>query len=332
MLAACSAPAASDSPAAQDSSAPASAAAEVPTEETTAPAENATLRVAYLSTANYFTLVVQDNKLLPESLAKIGSKAEYVGPSIPVEALNAVTSGNADVSSTGTGYFLYLVEQGGPWTAFALEKYTGNSQGIVAAPDSGIEKLEDLYGKKIGSGQKGATGDYIIYQAFKNAGLDVSKVEIVTLNQQDYVPAFTSGQIDALATFDQNLANALSIPGAKLITDGTQYGSLNWTIHIADSTFAKEHPDVLKAAYEALKAESEAAKANPSIITDAYKNFGASEESLAEIAKFAVPEILPYDATAVADLKAQAEQYVSYGWFTEVPDIDAHVLDVTTVN
>jgi sulfonate transport system substrate-binding protein len=146
--------------------------------------EQAVLRVAYLPTANYLTSLTQ-GKTLEEELAKAGATVEWIGPSEPIAALHIITSGNADITSTGTGYLINLIEQGGTWVAFALEKYSGNSQGIVAAPGSGVNSLADLYGKKIGITQKGGTGDYIVNTAFAHAELDVSKVEKVELNQND---------------------------------------------------------------------------------------------------------------------------------------------------
>jgi sulfonate transport system substrate-binding protein len=278
-----------------------------------------TFRVAYLATANYFTILTQE-AFLEEELAKIGVKAEFIGPSSPLDALNIVSSGNAEATSIGTGRFINLIEQGGAWTAFALEKYSGDSQGIVAAPGSGVRELKDLQGKKIGISQRGATGDYVVNTAFAWAGLDVSNVEKVELTDADYSAAFSSGRIDALASYDQHYANALAVPGAKKIVDGTQYGSLNWSIHIANAAFAKQHPEVLRAAYRALRRASGKAREDPSVITGAYTRFGASSTQTNIIKTFDVPRILPLDAGAAADLAKQAKQYEAYGFIKKAPE------------
>ncbi|MFT4044317.1 MAG: NrtA/SsuA/CpmA family ABC transporter substrate-binding protein [Gordonia sp. (in: high G+C Gram-positive bacteria)] len=290
--------------------------------------DNTTFRVAYLSTANYLTTLTKDN-YLKDQLAAVGAKVEYSGPFAPVDAYNAVTSGNADASSTGTGYFINLVAQKSPWVAFALEKYSGNSQGIVAAPGTGVTSLKDLYGKKIGIDSKGATGDYIVHAAFAAAGLDVSKVTEVPLKTTDFAAAFASGKIDALASFDQNLANAIAVPGAKEIVNGTQFGSLNWSIHIVSRSFAEKHPLALKAAYKALVQESEKAQKNPSIITDTYRQFGSNDASLKVLGTFDTPEILPLDEAALGNLEKQAQQYVDFGFIKSVPDLKNAVVDAS---
>jgi sulfonate transport system substrate-binding protein len=291
------------------------------------PAQKAVLRAAYLPTANYLTTLTKTH-ILQEELAREGAVAELIGPSAPVDAVKIITSGNGDITTTGTGYFINLIHQGGGWVAFALEKYSGDSQGIVAAPGSGVQSLAGLYGKKVGIAQRGATADYILSAAFSHAGLDISRVEKVELAQADFAAAFISGRIDALASFDQNFANALAVPGAKKLTDGTEYGSLNWSLHIASRTFAEKHPELLRAAYRALRREASRARKEPSLITDAYREFGASETQIAIIKTFDVPQILPLDKEAVANLVRQARQYADYGFIDAAPqDFSSCVLD-----
>ncbi len=131
------------------------------------------MRVAYLSTANYLT-TLKNEQFAQDELAP--ATVEFTGPYNPADARTAVQSGNADATSTGTGSFINLIAQDQPWVAFAIEYYDGDSQGIVAAPNTGTDSLKDLYGKTIAIDSKGATGDYIVHQAFANAGLDASQV------------------------------------------------------------------------------------------------------------------------------------------------------------
>ncbi|OZG62418.1 extracellular solute-binding protein family 3 [Bifidobacterium lemurum] len=286
--------------------------------------DGTTVRVAYLSTANYLT-TSKDDDFMKEALRP--DTVEFKGPFNPTDAFTAVTSGAADATSTGTGHFIDLIAEGQPWVAFALEYYSGDSQGIVAAPDSGIESLEDLYGKKVAITTKGATGDYIVHQAFAHAGLDASKVEEVELSASNLNAAFTSGQVDAVATFDQNLAAAMVVPGAKLLVDGTQYDSLNVSIHMVSKQFAEQHPDLVRKMYQALVEESDKAQKDPSVITDAYREFGASDDLVEQIAEFDVPVIRPIDADGLAMLEQQARQYVDFGFIDSAPDLKDSVID-----
>lgn len=285
-----------------------------------------TMRMAYLSTANYLT-TLKNEQFAQDELAP--ATVKFTGPYNPADARTAVQSGNADATSTGTGSFINLIAQDQPWVAFAIEYYDGDSQGIVAAPGTGIDSLKDLYGKTIAIDSKGATGDYIVHQAFANAGLDASQVTEVEMSPSNFSAAFSSGQVDAIATFDQNLASAMVTPGAKLLVNAEDYGNLNVSIHIVSQSFADEHPDLVKAMYRALVKESDKAQEHPEIITDAYREFGASDEIVDQVAKFDVPEILPIDADGLDMLEQQAQQYVDFGFIDALPDVKSHVMDCT---
>ncbi|MDR1626564.1 MAG: ABC transporter substrate-binding protein, partial [Spirochaetia bacterium] len=103
---------------------------------------------------------------------------------------------------------------------------------------------------------------------------------------------------------------------------------LNWSIHIANASFAKKHPEILRAAYLALRNEAAQAREDPARITATYKKFGASDTQLGVMKTFDVPRILPMDKQAVSDLEKQARQYADYGFIKRAPeDFSAFVLD-----
>ena len=291
---------------------------------TTSEAEHDTMRVAYLSTANYLTTVRNEDFL---SAAMNSTDVAFTGPYNPTDAYAAVLSGNADATSTGTGSFINFVANKQPWVAFAIEYYTGDSQGIVASKQSGVTDLEGLYGKKVAIIKHGGTGDYVLHKAFEHAGLDVNKVDVVEMSPSNFQAAFTSGQIDAIASFDQNLAAAMTTPGAKLLADATEYGNRNVSIHMVSRTFADAHPEAVKAMYRALVRESDAAQHDPSIILDAYREFGAPDPVANQIAKFNVPVIKPIDADGLAMLEAQAKEYADFGFIGSMPDLASATMD-----
>lgn len=286
--------------------------------------DDATMRVAYLSTANYLT-TVRDEPFLEKAMGS--TDVEFTGPYNPTDAYAAVLSGNADATSTGTGSFINFIAQGQPWTAFAIEYYDGDSQGIVAAPGSGVGSLADLRGRKVAIIKRGGTGDYVLHKALEGSGVSVDDVDVVEMSPSNFQAAFTSGQIDALSSFDQNLAAAMATPGAKLLADGRDYDNHNVSIHIVSRDFATKHSEAVKAMYRALVRESEAAAKRPAIITDAYRRFGASDEVADQIARFDVPRIVPIDADGRAMLEAQAREYVDFGFIDRMPDIAAATMD-----
>ena len=286
-----------------------------------------TMRVAYLSTANYLT-TLKNEKFLQDEFGK--SKVVYTGPYTPVDGLTAVMSGNADATTTGTGRFIDLIAEGQPWVAFALEYYNGDSQGIVASAKSGVKTLKDLYGKKVAIIHNGDTGDYMLHRAFDKSGLDVSKVNKVEMSPKNFQAAFTSGQIDAISSFDQNLAAAMTTPGAKLLVNAKKYGNMNVTIHIVSKSFAQKHPDLVKKMYKALVREAEKSHKENNVIGNAYKQLGASETVIKQIEKFDNPTIRPIDEKGLEMMETQAKEYVKYGLIKQAPtNLKDSVMDCT---
>ncbi|WEV64645.1 NrtA/SsuA/CpmA family ABC transporter substrate-binding protein [Bifidobacterium sp. ESL0732] len=286
-----------------------------------------TIRIAYLSTANYLT-TIHNEPFVSETMKPY--QAKFMGPFNPPDtARKTILAGRAEATSTGTGAFISLIDQKQPWVAFAIEYYDGDSQGIVAAPNSKVTTLKDLYGKRIGIDKKGATGDYVVNAAFHHAGLDPKQVTEVELSQTDFAAAFTSGKIDALATYDQNLATAMATPGARLITNGKHYDSKNVSIHMVSKKFADAHPQIVKKLYQTLVKESDKAQKNPEFIYQTYKKFGASDTIIKQVRKFDIPKILPVDAKGKQMLDDIAQQYVDFGFIKTKPNLDAHVLDCT---
>ncbi|GAB3052208.1 NrtA/SsuA/CpmA family ABC transporter substrate-binding protein [Sediminivirga luteola] len=292
-------------------------------------AEAPTLRVAELSTANYLTIAADDDRLGAALDEASGGEAgaEYLGPFVPADAYAAVQAGRADASSTGTAHFVTMVASGSDFTAFALERYSGDSQGIVAAPGSGIESLADLRGRTVNVGSAGGTGDYLLHRAFEDAGLDIDEVEIVHIAAGESAAAFSSGRVDAWATYDQYFAAAQASPGSTVLAAGDEIGSLNWSIHFASTGFARQHPEIVGEAYRALATESERAQADPSVITSAYEQLGAAPEQIEIIGGYSVPRIEPLNPANAAELEELAEQLVRYGFIESVPDLSEHLFD-----
>lgn len=324
LLAACS-----DSP--EDTTAE-EAGGESPAARSASEQDPATIRVAELSTANYLTLG-RASGVIDDALAGVGAEAEWLGPfSVPTAAYETVYAGQSDAGSTGASRLTVWAAEQRDIVAIAVESYSGDSQGLAAAPGSGVTELEDLYDGRVAVGPApGGTGDYIFEKAFENAGLDSSRVEKVYIADTDAAAAFATGEIDAWSTYDQFFATAQATDDATVLARGDEIGSHNVSIHFVGRGLVEEHPVAVRALYDGLAAQAEAAAADPSIITDSYAASGAGGDITDVIATFDVPVIEPLDADAVAGLEALAEDYVRYGFIDAAPDLSTVTSDVTTL-
>jgi NitT/TauT family transport system substrate-binding protein len=136
---------------------------------------------------------------------KHGLKVELVSFNSGVDAANAVVSNQVSAHAVNTFVDLFNLEARSPGRikVFALQRLSADaySEALLARKDSGIQKVEDLKGKKIGI-TPGAFTETIVQEAYKEK-IDLRKeANFVTLAPNLQVSALESGQIDALVTYE----------------------------------------------------------------------------------------------------------------------------------
>lgn len=141
---------------------------------------------------------------LPWNLANAGQDApyevEFADFSGGAAVIEALRSGAADVGSIGEAPVPIAVDSGVPdLVTIGLQANPGTSGGyyLVARPDSGVSRIEDLRGKRVayppGSGRHMITAALL-----KQHGLDLkTDVQPVELAGAEVVPTFAAGAVDA---------------------------------------------------------------------------------------------------------------------------------------
>jgi sulfonate transport system substrate-binding protein len=145
-----------------------------------------------------------DTQSLPWNLANAGKDApysvEFADFSGGAAVIEALRSGAADVGSIGEAPVPIAVDSGvTDLVTIALQANPGTSGGyfLVARPNSGITKFEDLRGKRVayppGSGRHMITAALL-----KQHGLNLKHdVQPVELAGSEVVPTFAAGAVDA---------------------------------------------------------------------------------------------------------------------------------------
>ena len=141
---------------------------------------------------------------LPWNLANAGTDApyevEFADFSGGAAVIEALRSGAADVGSIGEAPVPIAVDSGvTDLVTIGLQANPGTSGGyfLVAKPDSGIETIDDLRGKRVayppGSGRHMVTAALL-----KQHGLDLkTDVQPVELAGAEVVPTFAAGAVEA---------------------------------------------------------------------------------------------------------------------------------------
>jgi sulfonate transport system substrate-binding protein len=145
-----------------------------------------------------------DTQSLPWNLANAGKDApysvEFADFSGGAAVIEALRSGAADVGSIGEAPVPIAVDSGvTDLVTVGLQANPGTSGGyfLVARPNSGITKIEDLRGKRVayppGSGRHMITAALL-----KQHGLNLKHdVQPVELAGSEVVPTFAAGAVDA---------------------------------------------------------------------------------------------------------------------------------------
>ena len=127
--------------------------------------------------------------------------------------------------------------------------YRGNPSAIMVKAASGIKSPKDLEGKTVA--MVAASGQFQQWPAFvRGAGLDVSKINIVSLTPPSLGPALIDGKVDAIGGYVQSYAPIIEIRGKSPVRS-FWFSDYNVNVVsngiIAHNDLIKSDPDLLRA-------------------------------------------------------------------------------------
>ena len=130
--------------------------------------------------------------------------------------------------------------------------YSHKIQKIIALKDAGIEKAEDLKGKRIGI-YEGTQLDYFLDSYLLEHQISKDSLTIIDMDPQTQVQAITQGRVDVVVTWEPYatyISNRLK-GQVKYLNTKLTYSTL-WLAATLD-TFARENPEVLEAYLKSIK-------------------------------------------------------------------------------
>lgn len=201
-----------------------------------------------------------------KTLSGQGIKVEWVGP-FPNHApsMQAVVGGSADFGFWGSSTpALAAILAGSPLVFTQFLVYAPRSTAIIVKPDSGINSVADLVGKRVAVNRSGL-GEFLVVAALEQNGIDRDQVEFVYLNPPDAGPAFIQGKVDAWSMWSPGVDIARQQVGGKdIFFEGTDLDSLiDYSSLVTLRSFAEENGDLVRAVIDAFKAEGRWMDENP---------------------------------------------------------------------
>jgi len=220
------------------------------TEETKTSSETVKLNVAYMP--NYASLwsvlTGIDKGYFKEEGLDINLIEFADGPS----EIAAMEGGSVDLAYIGHGAHRLCIT--GSAKIFAPSSVHSTDK-IIVLTSHGIEKLEDLKGKKVAY-NAGSSSETALTGALKVAGLTMDDIEPYEMDATNMVAAMLSGSVDACSSwnpYDSQIIN--NTKDAKFIEFSTN--SVNLSSWIALPKYAEEHKDIIvrfsRALYKAME-------------------------------------------------------------------------------
>lgn len=252
------------------------------------------------------------------ALAPLGAKVEWVkAPPAFSANLKLFNAGQLDVSGGAYSPVVGALSKDVAVRIIAVADPVDQDQsGIIASPDAGVKEVKDLVGKRIAVNPAGK-GEYITLKALRQANIPFDQVERVPLQPSDAASAFSTGQVDAWASFNDPYQEAKARGGIEIATEAT-IDSKDNTIVAFRTAVLDQRPDVAAKYLETLRTLTEGQRSNPEDYQNVFEKAGPralSGDRLARAVDLGRRASVPHYPTAddAADLQEVADLFFQNG-------------------
>lgn len=207
------------------------------------------------------------------------------------DVIAALASGDVKVAELGSSPLAIAASQGVDLQMFMVSYAIGESESLIAHNGSGIEKVEDLAGKRVAV-PVGSTAHYSLMGAIAHAGLKETDVTIMSMPPDQIAAAWDQGTVDAAFIWPPVQTNILKT-GTRIVgaNQTAEWGYPTFNAWVVNTGFAAEHMDEMVAFAKTMDAANQAYLADPAAWT-------ADNETVKQIAGVTgagadqIPEIL----------------------------------------
>ncbi len=248
---------------------------------------------------------------------KHGVKAELVKFNVGTEGADSLIRGDIRAFAINTFTDLFNIEKRSPGQLklYTLQVSSEKMHGeyLIAKSGTGIEKIVDLKGKKIGV-TPGTLTTAMVKQAYGDV-LNFNKgTAIVPLAPNLQLQSLQSGQIDALLAFEPT-ATLAKQQGIGVVLDDHPWGKVAEPFPVGgvtlSSSFVGENPVLAKDIAAALKDAILYGRSNPDKVTEAVAEFTGLDPAV--VAQISYNEDLFGEEVDPATLTNASELYAKLG-------------------
>jgi taurine transport system substrate-binding protein len=203
-----------------------------------------------------------------------GVTTEFIGVSSGPQILTAMAADAMDLCNMGSSPMLVGFAQDLPVSMVYVHKIVRDGEALVVRNGSGIEKLADLKGRKIGC-PFNTSVHFAMMAALQLAGLSPSDVELVNLRADATLAAWQQEAIDAAYIWHPVLGSLIESGGSVIFTTGelSSEGVLIFDAIVCRNKFRDEHPELVLAYLKELARINEIYRNDPGLVADTMAPF-----------------------------------------------------------
>lgn len=175
------------------------------------------------------------------------------------EALNALTSGKADLATVADTPIVHSILDGNDFVILATIAHSRTSLGIIGLEN--IKKPQDLRGKKVGY-YPGTNSEFFLHEFLIKHEISKSDLVLVPIQPAQAEENLGQGRIHAIAAFDPHLSSIAKLLGKRVhIFFEPDIYVFSW--NVVASRRLLDHPDTLENIIRALHVAERYVKENP---------------------------------------------------------------------
>lgn len=264
------------------------------------------LRIGYQKSSVNMVLA-REHKLLESALPDTRVQwIEFPGGPQLVEALNG---GSLDIGNIGDIPPIFAQVAGIDLRYIGVEPSDGRTEAILVPTQSPVKTLADLKGKRVAL-LNGSSAHNLFLKSLRQAGLQLSDVNLVYLAAADARAAFEQGKLDAWVIWDPYYSAALLDGSARLLSDGQGLNPAG-TFYIASQRFTEEHGAVIATFLDTLRKAQRLSIDQPDASIDIMTRVLGLQRPVVEryfSHRYSAP-IQPLDAATIASQQRTADLF-----------------------
>jgi sulfonate transport system substrate-binding protein len=206
----------------------------------TAAAKPQEIHIAYQN-SSITILLAKAKGFYEEEFGKDGVQVKYdmylSGPPM----MEAFAGGRADFAHTGDMPPVSARSSGVDIKIIGRAGYTPAGNALLVRPDSPLQSVSDLKGKKIAV-PVGSSAHHFLILLLKQNGLASSDVNIVNMQASDHQAALETNNVDAVVTWEPWVSALENVHAGKVFADSSSGVKRYVGVLLVRNDFAKQYP------------------------------------------------------------------------------------------